>query len=302
MRRLMIIALLLAGCGGSSETKLDSAPPKTDGKTLDTGGVDSTSGDCPTYLPTADGACTKEGLACSYGDDPQCPATARCVQGKWQVSIAKCPSSDPLCPATYADAASQGCQTLNEACDYSGLACTCTNCTKYPVEYCNGPLTWHCDAPNADPDCPHARPAIGAACAKEGQFCNYGCEPDVSRRCSAGAWAAASAPGGCPISTRRAKKEIRYLSDEDRARFAAQARDLRLATYRYRDPAPDRRSHLGFILEDSPGCAAADMEKRQVDLYSYVSMVLVLAQQQQREIASLKRELAALRRERARRR
>jgi hypothetical protein len=156
-------------------------------------------------------------------------------------------------------------------------------------------LTWHCDAPNPDPNCPHARPAVGTACPRDGQFCNYGCEPDVSRECQGGTWAAASAPGGCPISTRRAKHDIHYLDDTERARIAAQARNLRLATYRYRDPARDLRSHLGIILEDSPRCAAADMQRLQVDLYAYTSMVLALAQEQQRELEVLKREIKRLR-------
>jgi hypothetical protein len=303
-RAALVAALVAAGCNGSSSKNGDSAPPKTDGKTdssgvLDTGGADGPGMDCPGYLPNNGEVCLVAGAACSYGD-PQCPAKARCAQGVWQVAIAKCPGSGPSCPDTYADASGQGCQTKDEACDYTGLSCTCTNCTKYPVEQCSGPLTWRCEAPNTDPDCPHARPQEGASCAKDGQFCNYGCEPDVSRKCEGGKWAKASAPGGCPVSTRRAKEGIRYITRGDRARIAAQARRLRLATYRLRRPAPDRRSHLGFILEDSPDVAAADMGKLQVDLYSYTSMVLALAQEQQREIGKLRRELQALRAEMAR--
>lgn len=295
--RLAIVSVLFAvGCEGSSGSK-DSAPPAPDGKSIADKGGDTMSSDCPAHLPQADDACSKAGLVCDYGEDPQCMAQATCTQGKWQVAIAKCPGSDPSCPATYNEAASKDCQAKDETCSYSGLSCTCTNCTSYPVAQCSGPLTWRCKAPNPDPDCPHARPAIGASCIKEGQFCNYGCEPDVSRKCEEGKWAEASAPGGCPISTRRAKKEIRYITDGDRARIAAQARRLQLATYRYRDPALDRRTHLGFIIEDSPTCAAADMDRMQVDLYSYASMVLVLAQEQQRELATLQREVQTLRAE-----
>jgi hypothetical protein len=304
MKRLVVLVLLTAGCGGASSVKHDGAPPRTDVKVIDAGsdGDSTTPGGCPTYLPATDGTCAKDGLACEYGGDPECLAKATCTQGKWQVVIPKCPTSDQSCPVSYDDAASLSCPTKDERCSYAGLACTCTNCTKYPLEQCSGPLLWHCEAPNADPDCPFARPSIGSTCPKESQYCEYGCEPDVSRSCSGGTWVAASSPYGCPISSRRVKRRIRYLSDEDRARIADEARALRLATYRYRAPAPDRRSHLGFILEDSPGCVAADMDRRQVDLYSYTSMVLVLAQQQQREIATLKRELAAMRAELARRR
>ena len=56
---------------------------------------------------------------------------------------------------------------------------------------------------------------------------------------------------------------------------------------------------LGYILEDAPLAPASDMGKRQVDLYTYTSMVLALAQQQDKELQELRARVAELERERA---
>ncbi len=251
---------------------------------------------CPSAVPSASTACpsANEGLICQYGTDPTCLTTATCTAKVWTVSSPKCVGPDPSCPATRAAAADQVCSPKDAYCVYSGLVCSCTNCTKYPIVHCSGPLKWKCDAPPADPKCPAARPLLGTACPVENQFCEYGCEPDVSRRCTGSIWVKASAPGGCPVSTRRAKEQIHYLGATALDRVAERALSLRLATYRYRDPALRGKRHLGFILEDSPQCIAADMAKGQVDLYSYASMALALAQRQAREIATLKKQVAAL--------
>ena len=296
-----IFATMMAlGCSDKSVPPPGDA--RTDGRADDRPRMDKRAGDgaaggiCPAQLPEPNGPCTRPGLVCEYGDNPRCLSFAECLQGKWLVAMPKCAPPDPSCPATREAAAGQGCQTQYTYCVYSGLTCDCTNCTKYPIRNCSGPMTWHCESPNTDASCPAARPLLGAPCSKEGQLCEYGCETDVSRRCTGGVWVRASAPGGCPISTRAAKRDIRYLGEAERARVAREATRLRLATYRYRDPAMSSRAHLGFILEDSPASLAADIEKGQVDLYSFTSMVLALAQQQQREIDALRRELASVRR------
>lgn len=259
-------------------------------------GGDAGGGACPLQSPADASACSKEGQSCDYGDNPRCLATATCTGGKWSVAQVKCAPADPACPATRESAAGQACATKGAYCNYAGLSCDCTNCTKYPVEQCMGALTWHCDAPNTTPGCPPARPNVGQACAKEALLCEYGCEANASRKCVVGAWAAASSPGGCPISTREAKTGIRYLEPADRARVADAARALRLATWRYKDPALSGRERLGYVLEDAPASPASDMDKKQVDLYTYASMVLSLAQQQDQEIAELRAQVADLER------
>jgi hypothetical protein len=313
---LIALSLLFAAGCGSNPVSVTSdgrstEAGRTDGRSKEAGRTDGAARDvrpgidgrsdgpasklCPAQLPVSGVPCGNEGLVCEYGDNPRCLSRATCSQGQWTTISAKCQPPDPSCPATREAAAGQICQQLNAYCNYSGLVCDCTNCVAYPIPHCSGPLTWHCDSPSPDPACPAARPLLGAACFKEAQLCEYGCETDVSRRCTGGVWVAASSPGGCPISTRAAKRDIRYLTESDRAQMAEEAQRLRLATYRYRDPAMDGRRHLGFIIEDSPRSLAADLEKRQVDLYSFTSLVLALAQQQQKEIEHLRRQVEVLR-------
>lgn len=281
----LVSGALVFSCGGQTTG--------ADGGSNGDGGV-ITGGVCPASSPTDGAACPKEGMQCDYGDNPRCLGHASCTNGKWSVAQVKCAPPDPSCPATREMAAGQACSTKDAYCNYAGLTCTCTNCTKYPVVQCMGPLLWQCDAPNTTPNCPAARPNIGQGCSNDGLFCDYGCEPNTSRKCSGGAWVAASSPGGCPISTREAKKDIDYLEPAERAAVAEQARALKLATWRYKDPARSDRERLGYILEDAPMSPSSDMGRKEVDLYAYTSMVLALAQQQDQEIKELRAKVAEL--------
>ena len=157
------------------------------------------------------------------------------------------------------------------------------------------PAVWACEAPNADPACPAAQPLLGSACALDAQVCDYGCEEGMRRVCAGGGWTRASSPGGCPMSTRRAKRDIEYLDPSEVDAVAADVLATRLATYEYTDPARAGRRHLGFILEDQPGAYSVDPERSQVDLYGYTSMLLAALQSQERRIEALERELAELR-------
>ncbi|CAN5652620.1 hypothetical protein BH09MYX1_BH09MYX1_27540 [soil metagenome] len=281
--QVLAVGLTIAACGGQSTTANDA------------GGTDSGGGgSCPAAPPVDGSDCTNANAACEYGANPVCLSTAKCVAGKWSVAQVKCAPPDPTCPATRESAAGQTCGTKDAYCNYDGFVCSCTNCTKYPVVQCSGALTWQCAAPNTTPGCPAARPNLGLVCTQDGLFCDYGCEPFASRKCVVGGWAEASSPSGCPISTRAAKTDIRYLDPNDRAHVAAQARTLRLSTWHYKDPALAKRERLGIILEDAPDAPSADMDKRQVDLYSYTSMVLALAQDQDREIKDLRARIDEL--------
>ena len=101
------------------------------------------------------------------------------------------------------------------------------------------------------------------------------------------------ANGSNPASSSiEVKKDVHYLDDVARARLAEETMGIRLATYKYK--TDDARQRLGFILEDSPNVAAADMASKQVDLYAYTSMVVATVQQQQAEIAALKAEVERL--------
>jgi len=95
-------------------------------------------------------------------------------------------------------------------------------------------------------------------------------------------------------STIEAKKDIAYLDAAARARIAEETLGIKLATYKYKNETATDRQRLGFILEDSPNVAAADMSQKQVDLYAYASMVLATVQQQQQQIAALEAEVERL--------
>ena len=129
-----------------------------------------------------------------------------------------------------------------------------------------------------------------------GQDCTYGCGTDASRLCTGGVWVKGM-PTECPVSTRRVKRDIAYLTDSERAELAEEVRKLSLATYEYTDPALAGRRRLGFIIEDSPTSLAVDPERNQIDLYGYASMAVATMQVQAKEIEDLKREVRALSRD-----
>lgn len=266
----------------------------------DDGGV--AAGPCPAERP-AGGACALEGLVCEYGART-CLSTAECVGGEWLVSIPRCPPPPASgCPSSREAAEGTACAGDEGArCEYDSLICTCTSCPMpYPICMEVDPPVWACEAPHADPACPAAQPLLGTACATEGQVCDYGCEEGMRRVCTGGGWTRASSPGGCPISTRRAKRDVEYLEPAQVDAVAADVLATRLATYEYTDPALSGRRHLGFILEDEPGAYSVDPERSQVDLYGYTSMLLAALQAQQRRIEALEREVGELRAERRRR-
>ncbi len=257
---------------------------------------------CPAALPDPTSACSTDGLICEYGVRT-CLSRAECTGGAWAVSVPRCPPPPTGgCPATRDDAQASPCAGDEGAlCAYDGLVCTCTSCPNpYPLCMVVDPPVWACEAPNADPECPAAQPLLGGGCAMDAQICDYGCESGERRVCAGGAWTAGSAPGGCPRSTRRAKRDIEYLEPADVDALATEVERTRLATYEYIDPALAGRRHLGFILEDQPGSYSVDPERSQVDLYGYTSMLVAAVQSQQRRVDALEREVAELREARAR--
>jgi hypothetical protein len=106
--------------------------------------------------------------------------------------------------------------------------------------------------------------------------------------------AGGSAPPVGTSSSIEVKKDVQYLDAAARARIVEETMRIKLATYKYKSDADGNRQHLGFILEDSPNVPAADMGRKEVDLYAYASMVLATVQQQQQEIATLKAEVERL--------
>jgi hypothetical protein len=110
-------------------------------------------------------------------------------------------------------------------------------------------------------------------------------------KCQSGAWT--YVPTECPISSRKFKRDIHYLSDDELRAIAAETLDTRLATYAYTSGDPS--THLGFIIEDAPGSAAV-LRGERIDLYAYASMAVATLKVQQAEIQELRREVEALKR------
>lgn len=135
--------------------------------------------------------------------------------------------------------------------------------------------------------------AEGDPCDGEGDSC------DPQDSCNALLACAIDDPkagtGGCPISLAAYKTDLVYLDERALRTAAAEAHQLRLATWRYRSEPADARSHLGFVIDDRPASPAVRSDGRQVDLYGYTSLALAAVQVQQAEIAALRAEVEALR-------
>jgi hypothetical protein len=128
--------------------------------------------------------------------------------------------------------------------------------------------------------------------------CGYDCETygiNGGRVCTGGVWT--STQNNCPISSRRAKRNIDYLSEQQAEAIAQATLRTRLATYEYIDPALRGPRRLGFILEDpTTHPYARDPDVSVVDMYGYSSMLLATVQSQQRQIEELQRAVRALQR------
>ncbi len=197
------------------------------------------------------------------------------------------PACDGTCPA------GSSCTSLTGA-----LACQCVPgaCSPGSGEYfftCGDPV---CGGPRGHPGVPPCTTEkAGMSCACLGAEC------DPADDCNRLLTCATSDPthgGMCPISRRRYKEDIQYLSPADVKRLHAEVLELRLAHYRYNLPGASTDSRLGFIIDDvvAPIPAVAP-DGDTVDVYGYTSMAVAALQEQAREIDQLKHEVARLRQE-----
>jgi|GEM_PF-2110992 len=162
-----------------------------------------------------------------------------------------------------------------------------------------GELKWYTTC--GDPACGGHRPQQGvsactsqkegAACASEGEKC------DPINSCNQLFLCSKTDPkkqvGGCPISTRRLKRDIRYLKAHEQEAIHRTLMGFRLATYRYTFDPSKSKKHLGFILEDQPESPAVDAKRSMVDLYQYTSMVVASMQAQARAFEAQKQTVEA---------
>jgi hypothetical protein len=158
---------------------------------------------------------------------------------------------------------------------------------------CGDPVCGGHQVPSGMPACSFETP--GEACRPEGALCDP--IDECNRRLVCATSDPVEAPGGCPISSARFKRDIEYLTEAELRQLYAEVRRFRLASYRYRSAAPADRPHLGFIIEDVGTSAAVDPARERVDLYGYASMAVAAVQVQARQIESLEAEVSALRRE-----
>lgn len=133
---------------------------------------------------------------------------------------------------------------------------------------------------------------------KEGLPCDApGTSCDPVNDCNAVLVCADKDPKGdtCPISRARFKREIDYVDRGELQRLHDELRQIRLATYRYREGDDAVATKLGLILEDGPAGPWIDEAKGRVDLYAYTSLAVAALQVQAEELAALRREVEALR-------
>jgi hypothetical protein len=100
--------------------------------------------------------------------------------------------------------------------------------------------------------------------------------------------------GACPVSRRKYKKDITYLSQTDRERLNDELLQFPLATYRYKSENDSDAKHLGFIIDDVAPTAAVLEGGERVDMYGYQTMTVAALQVQARELAALRREVEEL--------
>lgn len=105
----------------------------------------------------------------------------------------------------------------------------------------------------------------------------------------------ASSP--CPISQRKMKKDILYLSDNEKQQLSSELMSFPLATYRYKVEGPEQKPHLGFIIDDVAPSPAVLQSGERVDLYGYSTMTVAALQVQAKEIADLKKQMEELKKD-----
>jgi hypothetical protein len=171
-----------------------------------------------------------------------------------------------------------------------------TSCNSYGVNpkwflTCGDAVCTGYRPPTGVPHCSNESP--GEACPVEGAQCDPG---DACNRLLV---CAARDPrlAGCPISSRRFKSDVQYLTDAEREQCAREVDTIRLARYRYQGSDETR---LGFVLEDDPPAAAVDRGRDMVDLYGYSSLAVAALQVHERRLEALEREVQELRAAQAR--
>ncbi len=251
------VALASAGCFQSTPEGSTSAGSTSGGTT-----AGSSTGSGSTSSSSGSGASSSGGL-CGGGT---------------------CRAGETCCGTKCADLASDSsnCAACGTHCGV-GQICESATCQASP---CFG----------GGPTCAAGSACCGQSCCDATQVCCVLPGPVSSWGCAAAD--AGCTPGcmgpNCPISSKRYKKDIEYVSPAQRDTLHDELLRLPLATFRYKTEDATARPRLGFMVEDatSPNCVAAPGDR--VDLYGYTTMAVAAVQAQEQEIRDLRAEVARL--------
>jgi hypothetical protein len=188
--------------------------------------------------------------------------------------------------------ADDGCNTCT--CQAGQWQCTLLGCVSLNwYSTCGDPVCGpNSDVATGQPPCTETQ-SEGGGCDAAGTLCDPGVGCGTNLVCASSD--PKLAPGGCPISRARFKRDIEYLTDSEREQLAEELLATPLATFAYRGARPRRQ--LGFVIEDIEPSPAVDGQRDRVDLYGYTTMAVAALQQQAVEIERLRRELRELRHE-----
>jgi hypothetical protein len=145
--------------------------------------------------------------------------------------------------------------------------------------------------------------SAGDSCSAEGTSCDpHPCAIDSEKceqesGCNEVLVCAASDPkeDGCPVSKRAAKRDIEYLSAEERQALHKSLTQIRLASWRYKKLGPSAPESIGFIIEDLKQSPAVQSTGERVNLYGYTTMAVAAFQVQAQQIKTLQGDLETLR-------
>ena len=219
------------------------------------------------------------------GENPEGCVNAGCPEGQFcEFNVDACVSSGCVCD----EAAGQ----WNCLPDCGGGLCMPLPSDTNWYLTCGDPV---CRGHQPDPNIPPCDAAMmaGGACVNPGALCDPG--DDCNARLLCADSDPRQQPGGCPISKRSFKEDIRYLPTAEVDARAEALLAVKLAEYRYRTEAEGGVPHLGFIIDDGVPTGALRPSKDQVDLYGYTTLAVAAVQAQARQIEMLRAELDSLR-------
>ena len=100
---------------------------------------------------------------------------------------------------------------------------------------------------------------------------------------------------GCPISSRKYKDDVTYITAAERKQLAGELLQMKLARWQYTLPDQPQGDRVGFIIEDHPDSTAVDGEH--VDLYGLAGLLMATVQEQQARIDALEAQVQELKTE-----